>query len=964
MTNGSPFLTSGEHVATGAVAEILSVVEESAIWRHQLNRPVSLEALVAALDTNRPAEERVAEALAVCRKLKAAGRIARWLPWYDRLFEHEYRQEFFVGYRDHSIHTLQVLLLGLYLFETVSSLRDLLMALLRRKVSDVSLSEADLFVEWWLLTGLWHDSAYAFEAESFLADRDLRGEILNIFNRTLGVNPFSEGIAAAGITLTYSELRQVYQKGSYYPLEIQSISQLISSSLFKEIGQDLWHRLGIGLGIDDVSKELDLLTTQDPAGRPPYHDHGITGAALLATFIEEAQAFLSTLAGGDGGGATGSAVKSTAEEAWLDFALLEGVIAMAIEAIAFHNVTFSQLRASRSAARLISEDYDTQVSLAQEPHLFFTAVADTLQDWDRHHFVASGPGTRYQPSTSAKDILIQGDGDRLRVSLKGDTHASETVIRLFSGWLNNADVTQLFADHPEFSLPHKLEAGVPTVLDRFKRSQVERLRLEQLIRSHTVEAKRVLIEDKSDSVLRASTLFHSITRQISEATVLTHSDKEAVEAFLEDSGLRRVQAQSYALIGEGCRLQLGEVVRRIGEGGFGRVFEVRGSAGAGKSAAFKVFHDHDLGNAEKLRLFRRGYEAMRSLSDHPNVVSVFSFSEVPLGFFMEFVPGPDLEQGIGHFDTVHDRLTLGLKVVNAVADAHNRPVRVLHRDIKPANVLLDSTRDFEPVLTDFDLAWIESRRTTLTRQLYANFHYGAPEQFEERWREYRERPAVDVYALGALLYFLLLKQAPPHWSDWGAPHWALVEDRLGQELTASAVERIVRLLENLTVANPSDRLTSVDRVAAELTRIVALAVSGNRLISENEWRQEVVYRCAGKTVFSPEDFPSRPGNVQWRLAVSSRRASKLLVVVATCGLAMKPVFEGVNYQQYRLAVARRLDERLRSFAGLWPGVEHRRTSFPTENSRATIRLEGLPCTLEAAAAFGQLLVQINHAIEA
>jgi serine/threonine protein kinase len=310
---------------------------------------------------------------------------------------------------------------------------------------------------------------------------------------------------------------------------------------------------------------------------------------------------------------------------------------------------------------------------------------------------------------------------------------------------------------------------------------------------------------------------------------------------------------------------------------------------------------------------------------------------------------------------LHSLLRVAVQVAETLATAHGRPVQVLHRDIKPGNVLLDSANDLNPVLTDFDLAWIESRHTQLTKQLYSNLHYGAPEQFEPRWKEFRQRPTVDVYSLGALTYYLLLKQAPPPWHAWSDEHWSILEERLENQLDAPVVLRLERLLRSMLVPDPSKRLGRMDDAAAGLSRASALAETGGGKTTQEEWSQQVCYKVTGRSQEKGTSFVSRTGRISWKLRTNHRRTS--FDVAAEATLLGRPSFEGVDYQGYRVTAARRIDDRLRAFERAWEGVRAFRTGFPTENSSAKIAVEGLACTLESASAVGQLISQINMAIE-
>jgi serine/threonine protein kinase len=206
-------------------------------------------------------------------------------------------------------------------------------------------------------------------------------------------------------------------------------------------------------------------------------------------------------------------------------------------------------------------------------------------------------------------------------------------------------------------------------------------------------------------------------------------------------------------------MQIGdyEVVRELGRGGMGVVYEARPPQGE-PHVAIKVLLDDGCSDDGEAR-FRREAQACARLR-HPNLVAFQDFG-VAQGrpyLVMEFLEGPtlqDLLARVGAYDH-DDAARMVATLADALAVAHDEGV--LHRDLKPENVILVGER---PVLTDFGLARVgggELERLTQTGEILGTPAFMAPEQADGDPRAIGV--ATDIYGLGATLY-ALLTGAPP-----------------------------------------------------------------------------------------------------------------------------------------------------------------------------------------------------------
>ncbi len=200
-----------------------------------------------------------------------------------------------------------------------------------------------------------------------------------------------------------------------------------------------------------------------------------------------------------------------------------------------------------------------------------------------------------------------------------------------------------------------------------------------------------------------------------------------------------------------------ELLEEINRGGMGVVYRAV-HAQLQRVVALKVLRAGDLATAEEVQRFRTEAIASSALS-HPNIIPIYEAGEAHGLFYftMAYIDGEDLDARLKRQPmSPHELASVLLKITTAVACAHRQ--HVIHRDIKPSNILLDQAD--EPFLADFGLAHLLAAEDglTMTGQILGTPSYMAPEQASGRARELTS--AIDVYALGAVLYVGLTRQPP------------------------------------------------------------------------------------------------------------------------------------------------------------------------------------------------------------
>ncbi len=215
----------------------------------------------------------------------------------------------------------------------------------------------------------------------------------------------------------------------------------------------------------------------------------------------------------------------------------------------------------------------------------------------------------------------------------------------------------------------------------------------------------------------------------------------------------------------GTRLGNYRLIRRVGEGGGGVVYEAEQEEPIQRRVAIKVVR---LGmNTESVvARFEIERQAL-ALMDHPNIAKVFEAGSTTSGrpyFVMEYVEGERITTFCDEMRLdIGERLKLFIQVCDAIQHAHLKGV--VHRDIKPSNILVsDANGQHTPKVIDFGIAKATDPQAfaklveTSHDQLFGTPVYMSPEQIDLTGRDVDTRS--DIYSLGVLLYEVLASCTP------------------------------------------------------------------------------------------------------------------------------------------------------------------------------------------------------------
>ncbi len=263
-----------------------------------------------------------------------------------------------------------------------------------------------------------------------------------------------------------------------------------------------------------------------------------------------------------------------------------------------------------------------------------------------------------------------------------------------------------------------------------------------------------------------------------------------------------------------------EIIEEIERGGMGIVYKALDRK-LNRVVALKLIRSGELASEEEVQRFLSEAEAAAALT-HPGIVPIFEVGTLHgLVFYtMAYIEGPSLAELVDdvNLDPL-EAVRIIHKLCAAVECAHQ--AGVYHRDLKPSNVLINKLG--QPIIIDFGLAKNANRDMALTAtgQLLGTPAYMAPEQ--AAGQACSVGPSGDVYALGAILYFLAARQ--PAFSG-PTPFDVLLQvldrrpprpSKLNKRVSAQLDAVCMRALEK----NPKNRYQTASELAADLHHVLA-----------------------------------------------------------------------------------------------------------------------------------------------
>lgn len=346
-------------------------------------------------------------------------------------------------------------------------------------------------------------------------------------------------------------------------------------------------------------------------------------------------------------------------------------------------------------------------------------------------------------------------------------------------------------------------------------------------RSHSLVGPTLLV---SQSLPLSKLTLHE-SESSSDLLECLSKDKQSDQEALSDEELGNTKKEN-----EAVGLDDFEVLKLVGQGAFGKVYQVK-KKGTSDIYAMKVMRKDKILEKNHAEYMKAERDILTKV-DHPFVVQLrYSFqTKYRLYLVLDFVNGGHLffqlyQQGL--FKEELARIYTA-EIVSAVAHLHANGI--MHRDLKPENILLDARG--HAMLTDFGLAK-EFDENTRSNSMCGTVEYMAPEIVQGRGHD----KAADWWSVGILLFEMLTGKPPFFGGNRDKIQQKIVKDKM--KLPHYLTSEVHSLLKGLLHKEAGKRLGS--------------GPGGSDEIKNHKWFKEVNWKRLEARQIQPSFCPTVAG---------------------------------------------------------------------------------------------------------
>ncbi|MEM1414037.1 MAG: protein kinase [Myxococcota bacterium] len=334
----------------------------------------------------------------------------------------------------------------------------------------------------------------------------------------------------------------------------------------------------------------------------------------------------------------------------------------------------------------------------------------------------------------------------------------------------------------------------------------------------------------------------------------------------------------------------------LGVGGMATVYRARHTL-VDRPVAVKILSASMARDPAMLERFRREAKNAAALA-HPNIIEIYDQGETEDGhvfLVMEILEGLPLSALIAEGPMDPGRVaTLGLQLARGLARAHD--FDVIHRDLKPENIFVSTAGGGPHVkLLDFGIARsMHDSRLTNAGEIFGTPQYMAP----ERITSIDAGPAADLYAMGCILYEMLVGVTPfvaEEITGYFIAHMQQPPPK-PSEHAPQCPKRLEELILDLLEKRPEDRPVDAHQVIKELQQLAPttssdvappLSTTGKRQTAPT-LPPTTLERWAQRTAIFEQmldrAYPEGPPDVTTRLLEDIRESLRRVQDIRSAGL--------------------------------------------------------------------------------
>ncbi|KAL4488184.1 hypothetical protein ABPG73_001595 [Tetrahymena malaccensis] len=260
----------------------------------------------------------------------------------------------------------------------------------------------------------------------------------------------------------------------------------------------------------------------------------------------------------------------------------------------------------------------------------------------------------------------------------------------------------------------------------------------------------------------AETICESIDVSKREAQNIRVFKTGGIEVFNEDVQYIKNNDILYISFGEefdeSSNFAVFKLLRCLGEGGYGRVFEARNRISKEK-VAIKMIDSSKIKNAKDTDMIYKELIALKNLN-HRNIVKVYNCytlqKEQKVALILEYLDGGDLREYLNEKKILPEKEAqkLFIQLYSAIQYCHRE--NIIHRDLKLENIMFEDKGKEKLKVVDFGI----SGRQTLVYVDHTeagSARYLSPEVITQHFPAH---PCIDVWAMGCILFWMLTGNSP------------------------------------------------------------------------------------------------------------------------------------------------------------------------------------------------------------